>query len=873
MAYKYNPLIPHNLEKIPKASEIKSNGNSNVQDDLDDINERLEDLPYVPQLTNLEPFPIALGRIFQWQGEDDENVQVTDLDGDTTYIKHGYFYKKTSEEIEEQVPVEVEVQVPIQIPVYAENPTITTNTNTYTLPRSKRWIMVKNGTELIPPGIYVDITANQQDIPGNNNYGRYYNSSNRELHWLMMGDPDLAESSIENIIGLYTNEEIRSVWAGTPNGSYYYHIKSFDLTNKTITLDNGEVYTWRSNSKSPFYVGMYAKLRVSPNYNQERFDGFGDTEYFVLDDNNIDYNYIVTTYDLDSAYSWIWRFITRDGINIGPIDQINVEERTNRGITHGTASSTTDETKTVVETLKTYDVTYIDTGEFETRTEIQYQTQIISTNTYIRVNAQPRRQADWNQNDTNAVDFIKNKPEIQQQIQSDWSQTNSSSVDYIKNKPTIPDISDKMDKSNPAGSGSFSLNRKSNTTIGDYSVAEGFNCEASGEASHAEGSGTEAIGEYSHAEGYSTLASGDASHAEGDYAQARGEFSHAEGERTLAGGKASHAEGRYTIASTDYQHVQGYYNIDDANGTYAHIVGNGTISTRSNAYTLDWNGNGWFAGNAEATRLISNIIQGITNTHTSLTGASPIRIVILPYIPYSLVDPTHINETYLKGMLDWILEESHLTVLNIPKNVPLLFVGVANPNSQGLMFGYCYGITTENSVNKMQYANFYYYPTMVQIPINFGYNSYTWFYKGGYNMTEIKTYIDDIYYEFRGIYNQSDYNTYKCRLTNNNTYSVITLKANTAYSLHIRGAWYSSSTTGLLVSTVGHTNGVPNAGYGTPANVLIKKEVNSTEALHLAIETWVHTGSTDETLYIYTKYSQVTANGSFFTEVVANKIR
>ena len=32
-------------------------------------------------------------------------------------------------------------------------------------------------------------------------------------------------------------------------------------------------------------------------------------------------------------------------------------------------------------------------------------------------------------------------------------------------------------------------------------------------------------------------------------------------------------------------------------GTYLHIIGNGTSnSKRSNAHTLDWSGNGWFAG-------------------------------------------------------------------------------------------------------------------------------------------------------------------------------------------------------------------------------------------------------------------------------------
>ena len=62
-------------------------------------------------------------------------------------------------------------------------------------------------------------------------------------------------------------------------------------------------------------------------------------------------------------------------------------------------------------------------------------------------------------------------------------------------------------------------------------------------------------------------------------------------------GDYSVAEGMSTIASSEYQHVQGKYNIEDSSNTYAHIVGNGTtINARSNAHTLDWNGNAWYAG-------------------------------------------------------------------------------------------------------------------------------------------------------------------------------------------------------------------------------------------------------------------------------------
>ena len=74
-----------------------------------------------------------------------------------------------------------------------------------------------------------------------------------------------------------------------------------------------------------------------------------------------------------------------------------------------------------------------------------------------------------------------------------------------------------------------------------------------------------------------------------------------------ASGNASHAEGNASHAVGRSQHVQGEFNIVDPEydatnpskrGKYAHIVGNGKNNLdRSNAHTLDWEGNAWFAGN------------------------------------------------------------------------------------------------------------------------------------------------------------------------------------------------------------------------------------------------------------------------------------
>ena len=111
-----------------------------------------------------------------------------------------------------------------------------------------------------------------------------------------------------------------------------------------------------------------------------------------------------------------------------------------------------------------------------------------------------------------------------------------------------------------------------------------MNTIASGQSAHAEGSHTTAEGIASHAEGNSTIASADSTHAEGYH--------------TIAEARDSHVEGFCTIASGNSQHVQGKFNIRDLNNKYAHIVGNGKVddTNRSNAHTLDWQGNAWFQG-------------------------------------------------------------------------------------------------------------------------------------------------------------------------------------------------------------------------------------------------------------------------------------
>lgn len=126
----------------------------------------------------------------------------------------------------------------------------------------------------------------------------------------------------------------------------------------------------------------------------------------------------------------------------------------------------------------------------------------------------------------------------------------------------------------------------------DCSHAEGLGCTASGTNSHAEGEYCEAIGIDSHSEGNRCIASAVGSHVEGYSCVASGNYSHAEGHNCVASGNYSHAGGDGTVAASSYQVAIGKYNIEDTSFIYSFIIGNGSgDDARSNALTVDWGGN------------------------------------------------------------------------------------------------------------------------------------------------------------------------------------------------------------------------------------------------------------------------------------------
>lgn len=196
--------------------------------------------------------------------------------------------------------------------------------------------------------------------------------------------------------------------------------------------------------------------------------------------------------------------------------------------------------------------------------------------------------------------------------------------------------SKKMNKSNPIGSGSFSLNRDQSGITGQYSSAIGYNCSAQGSYSEASGLQTKATGEAQKVGGKYNL-------EEAPYIQKIKEAKFTLSPTSTGGIFYAYVAsdftfdpltGLFTLINPTYEvvgtaifiHELGYvsrsitsrsiykgyrswsgssiktidtYEYYGEKNPYlsACIVGNGTSDTeRSNAHTLDWEGNAWYSG-------------------------------------------------------------------------------------------------------------------------------------------------------------------------------------------------------------------------------------------------------------------------------------
>lgn len=206
-------------------------------------------------------------------------------------------------------------------------------------------------------------------------------------------------------------------------------------------------------------------------------------------------------------------------------------------------------------------------------------------------------------------------------------------TDAIEALETV--ASNKMDKVNPEGSGTFSFGRLSGSTTGQRSIVLGSDATASGKDSAVIGRKGKATGSYATSIGYGNTASGDnsvvigvnstatsgnavtigsGSQATNWNAIAIGAATTASGNNAVAMGYGSEASGwmsttsgYMTEAVGGAQTVLGSLNVADTAPTDDSgkaenlvIVGNGDYESetivKSNAATIDWDGNAWFSG-------------------------------------------------------------------------------------------------------------------------------------------------------------------------------------------------------------------------------------------------------------------------------------
>ena len=210
--------------------------------------------------------------------------------------------------------------------------------------------------------------------------------------------------------------------------------------------------------------------------------------------------------------------------------------------------------------------------------------------------------------------------------------------------------------------GNFSHAENYSQAPGGYAHSEGSQTIAKGTMSHVEGWLSESSGDYSHAEGHGTVAFTSRSHVQGMYNKIdtdKGRTVYASASMGLGNNKTFNTDdvvyvlegdiqlnfftGEFTaeslretlvkdlqvedmftlsntniteyywlmsIKSSDENQLTGYCvtmtGVPYGNlGKYAHIVGNGgSAHARSNAHTLDWDGNAWYAGSVECTSFI-----------------------------------------------------------------------------------------------------------------------------------------------------------------------------------------------------------------------------------------------------------------------------
>lgn len=168
------------------------------------------------------------------------------------------------------------------------------------------------------------------------------------------------------------------------------------------------------------------------------------------------------------------------------------------------------------------------------------------------------------------------------------------------------------------------------------------------------------------------------------------------------------------------------FKITDTTGTYTFYitktsVANGTVKIRkidNFNYELDYVKK--IATNEELEHAINLVKQNylprdgslpmtgifrVSNikSYPEFSGISNSDVVFIPKVPYELIDPTHNDYDYFKGLLKWICA-------NYPNRGSTIYIGETAPNSVGAVIIHIYSTSGVNSEGLPKYSTGTYFP-------------------------------------------------------------------------------------------------------------------------------------------------------------------
>ncbi len=134
-------------------------------------------------------------------------------------------------------------------------------------------------------------------------------------------------------------------------------------------------------------------------------------------------------------------------------------------------------------------------------------------------------------------------------------------------------------------------------------------------------------------------------------------------ENNQALGYCSHAEGINTVAAGEGQHVQGKYNLLDENSNYSFIIGNGQDnSNRSNAYSLDWQGNSIQQGKVYATDFINFSGESLTSKENISNKVTEFNFDTINNNEYPTTQAVY---SFLQNLFNLTINKQEQIILNI----------------------------------------------------------------------------------------------------------------------------------------------------------------------------------------------------------------